>query len=131
MIVLKGNRRLIRTLQGMDDNQRITSPAARKTVMRAWRVARRRGYGFRDRTGLLRRSLRVEQARDRRGRFQTGWQLVASTRYAAFVEYRQRTRDLRPGPPYWLNRAFGQVRSRLPRELAQEVRRNVEGVARR
>ena len=128
---LKGNRRLARTLQAMEDNQRITSPAARRTVRRAWKIARRRGYGFRDRTGLLRRSLRIEQARDRKGRFETGWQLVASTRYAAFVEFRRRTRDRRPGPPYWLGRAFAQVRKRMPRDLADEVRRNVESAVRR
>ena len=130
-LILRGNRRLARKLQRMKDIQRIHGPAVERAIKPVWRVARRRGFGFRDRTGLLRRSLRIERARTRIGRFAVGWQLVASTKYARFVEFRQRTRDRRPGPPYWLNRALGIARRKARNELRRNVEHGIRAAARR
>ena len=102
--------------------QRIVSPALMEAADEAFKIARRNRFGFVNRTGRLRRSLRIEQARDARGRFATSIQLVASTPYAAFVEFKARSRDRRPGPPYWLARAFRLARNRIRRRIRAGIR---------
>ena len=130
-LILRGNRRLARKLQRMKDVRRISGPAVERAIKPVWRIARRRGFGFRDRTGLLRRSLRIERARTRIGRFAVGWQLVASTKYAHWVEYRRRTRDRRPGPPYWLHRAMQVARNKVRGAVRRNVEHGIHAAARR
>lgn len=111
--------------------QRIAEDVADEVLGEVEQLARRRGFGFIDRTGRLRRSLRIEQSRDVRGRFTFGKALVAKTPYAAYVERRKRTRDKRRGPPYWLGEAVRRVLARAnqkvkqagERSLAREVRK--------
>lgn len=130
-VIVKGNVALVRKMQRMQNVRRIASPAGKVAVNRAWKIARRNNFGFRNRTGLLRRTLRIEQARTPRGRFATAWQLVAGTSYAAFVEFKRRTRDRRPGPPYWINRAFRIARRRMQRDLARRLEKDIAREARR
>ena len=86
--------RKFRVLQGTR-LQRITSETVTAGAEEVLRVARRNNFGFINRTGRLRRSLRIEQARDVRGRFASGVHLVARTPYAFWVEFKRRTRDRR------------------------------------
>lgn len=123
--------RKLRQLGSRRGANRIASPIAEAAVVEAYKVAKRRNFGFTDRTGRLRRSLRVEQARTSEGRYASGWQLVAAAPYARFVEFRRRTRDRRKGPPYWIGRAFELARRRMTRAGAQAGRTAVVREARR
>ena len=114
-------RRTLRRLRGTG-LQRITSETLIAGAEEVVKTARRRNWGFTDRTGRLRRSLRIEQARDVRGRFRRGLQLTAKTPYAYWVEWKKRTRDRRPGPPYWLNRALFVARRRVRRKMREAAR---------
>ena len=86
--------------------KRIATAAARAGAQKAFELASRRGFGFDDRTGRLRSSLTIEQARDSRGRFTAGFELVSRVRYAPYVEFKRRTRDRRRrvNGGYWLRR---------------------------
>ena len=95
--------------------QRVADNMAREVAQEGLKLAKRRGFGFTDRTGRLRGSVRLEQARSLRGRFKRGYALVARTPYAAFVEYRRRTRDTRRGPPYFIGRIVQLLRRRARR----------------
>ena len=117
-------RRTLRRLRGTD-LQRITSETLISGAEEVVKTARRRNWGFTDRTGRLRRSLRVEQARNVRGRFTQGVQLVARTPYAYWVEWKRRTRDRRPGPPYWLNRAIIVAQRRVRRKVRRDLYRAI------
>lgn len=116
----------LRQLAGSDELvQRIVSPALHDAMQEAYGIALRSNFGFVNRTHRLRRSLRIEQARDVRGRYSVSVQLVASTPYAAYVEYKRRTRDKRAGPPYWLERAFHLAESRMRARLRASVSRSL------
>ena len=128
---LTGDRKLRAKLARMQNVQRIASPAVRDALSEAEKTAKRSGFGFVNRTGRLRGSLRIEQARDVRGRYATAWQLVAGTPYAAYVEWKRRTRDRRPGPPYWLHRAVMLARRRIERRLTRNMKRELGKEARR
>ena len=103
----------------------------RAALMEVEREAEKPGRGFKDRTGRLRRSLRIRQLRQARGRWTTGWELVSLVRYAVFVEHRRRTRDRRPGPPYWLEPAVRRALTRVRRTLRRDVRRGIAKSTRR
>ena len=105
--------------------QRITSETVTEGAEEVLRVARRNRFGFTNRTGRLRRSLRIEQARDERGRFKSGVQLIAKTPYAYWVEFKRRTKDRRPGPPYWLGRALRIARRRAERRMRDTAAREI------
>ena len=131
---LRGGRALRTKLRRMYSRRglnRITSEPLENAIDIAHKQASRRNWGFTDRTHALRASLEVEQVRDERGRYQTGVQLVASTPYARFVEWKRRSRDRRPGPPYWLNRAFALAQRRMMREIRRELTRNIGREARK
>ena len=95
---------------------------ARKAAEEVARVAKRPNYGFTDRTGNLRRSIRADfPARDARGRFTSDLaaSVVAGNRiafYAPFVEYRW------GGRYSYLRRALRVVEPRVGRIMEREVR---------
>ena len=122
---LTDTRRTLRRLRGTRI-QRIASQTVTEGIEEVYRTARRAGFGFVNRTGRLRRSLRIEQARDVRGRFATGKQLTARTPYAYWVEWKRRTRDRRPGPPYWLSRALQVARRKVARRMRRTARQGIE-----
>ena len=97
--------------------QRVARNVAKDVADEGLKLAKRPGLGFVDRTGRLRASVRLEQARDVRGRFRSGYALVARTAYAGYVEYRRRTRDRRRGPPYFIGEVMRRLR-RLARRRA-------------
>ena len=117
-------RKLERSLRYMErkGTQRIAENVAQDLAEEAFKIADDPTVGFVNRTGRLRASLRIEQARDVRGRFKSGKALVASTPYAAWVEFRARTIDKRRGPPYW----FGEVMRRLRRRAQRRARKEAE-----
>ena len=123
--------RKFKRLSTRDGVQRVVSPALFEAAEEAFRLAKRRNWGFTDRTGRLRRSIRLEQARDFRGRFTTSVQLVARTPYAFWVEWKQRTRDRRPGPPYAIVRAWRLKARRTARRAARLVGVNLRREFRR
>ena len=123
--------RKFKRLSTVDGVQRVVSPALFEAAEEALRLVKRRNYGFVDRSRKLRKSIRLEQARDFLGRYTTSVQLVAATAYAFWVEWKKRTIDKRPGPPYYLTRAWQLKARRMARragelvgvELARELRR--------
>ena len=88
-----GARRVARGLKITREGfaERCAGPATKAVAERAWRRAKSTA-SFVDRTGELRKSIRVEQGRElapRTGRFVTGWQIAAGGRrafYATFIE---------------------------------------------
>ena len=96
---------------------------------------RRKRYGFTDRSGALRRSLKVEK--DRRSSTKTGLKITANAKnkrgeaYAAAVEYKRRTKNRRPGPPYWLGRAIATTRKAIEKRLAKATEKALARTARR
>ena len=106
--------------------QRIQSESMTDAIGLAYRYARRNNVGFVNRKGWLRASLRIEQSRDRLGRFATAVQLVAGTYYARWVEHKPRTIDQRPGPPYWFGFVGRRVRDRVIRRTGRLIARNVQ-----
>ncbi len=130
-VQVKGHRKLRKKYRGMANVARLASPAVKDSLGEALKTAKRRNFGFKDRTRRLRQSLRVEQARDVRGRFATAYQLVANRRYAGYVELKPRTKDRRPGPPYWLARAVALARGRIERRLQRDMRKRVRQEARK
>ena len=117
-----------RRLRLVVQHDAVVSHPTKRALEVVKREAEVHDFGFTDRTRRLRRSLLLKQRRDQRGRFVHGWQLLTHVPYAVFVEYRQRTRDKRPGPPYWLARAAERARKRMVRRLAYEVRKGI-GIA--
>ena len=130
-VTLDGRRRLIANLRRTAASRVVVSAPVKAALTEVKREAERRGFGFTDRTGRLRRSLRMEQNRDARGRYQTGWTMVTRVPYAVFVELKRRTRDRRPGPPYWLAPATRRALARVRRTLRREISRGIAKVARR
>ena len=102
--------------------QRIARDVNNAVIDEVEKTARRSNFGFVDRTGRLRASLRREQSRDARGRFVSGVALVARAPYARYVEFKRRTRDRRPGPPYWLGEAVRRAMSRVERRATSKAR---------
>lgn len=102
-----GDKRLVRKLRRLGDAGRTAEPAVEEAAETVKTVAQRRGFGFRDRTGRLRRSVRVTTTETR-----TGAEAVVGTNvpYAAPVEARQRRRGK---PPYWLGPAITKARRKL------------------
>lgn len=134
MVTVRGADELSDKLNKMYSRRglnRIAAGPVRDSLRLAYFQANTRNWGFTDRTGDLRASLRMEQARDVAGRFATAWALVAATPYARFVEWKARTIDGRPGPPYWLNRAIELKRALIERRLAEGVETTLAKEARR
>lgn len=102
-VKVTGAKELRRTLSGANVHGVVVA-ASRAGAIKAKGLAERPGFGFTDRTGRLRRSVRIEQARDQRGRFTAAFRLTSNVYYAPFVEHKRRTRDRRRGPPYWYGR---------------------------
>ena len=75
--------------------------ANRGRRLRSLRRRRKRGLGSRDRTHTLRSSLQRRMTGDANKAKLT---VTAPVRYAGWVEWKPRTKDLRAGPPYWLER---------------------------
>ena len=122
-VVTKGFRALDRGLDRLMD--RVTVRATTSVAEEIYKKAKRRRYGFTDRTGRLRKSLRIQKGRRNTAKVIAGG---GGIRYASFVENKPRTRDRRPGPPYWLGRAREFVtnrlfRGKLNRDIQQEIRR--------
>ena len=101
--------------------RRIVQPGLREGAGLVVQKAQQPGFGFTDETGRLRRSLRIEQARDARGRFASGIAIVTRVRYANIVEWARRPRGRRAGPPYWLHRALELQRPKVFRAIARSV----------
>ena len=119
MAGVTGTRALKRRLARLRDPAKLVGPTARKALRSTQKRATRRGFGFADRTGKLRRSTRIVQ--ERLGRYRTAWKLVSDADYAINVETAKRTRDGRPGPPFWMGRAWRATARRLPRTIAAGV----------
>ena len=119
----------MRTRNGL---QRITTAPLLDGAEDVLRFVKRRNYGFKNRTGRLRRSMRIEQARDRRGRYATGYQIVMRAPYAAFVEFVKRTLDKREGPPYVLgSKKVRALLRRVGRKVVRDMRTNLRKEFRR
>lgn len=131
---LTGDRELVRKFDRMGSRSRLSRMAARplaEAARVALRVARRRGFGFTDRSGRLRQSIGLVRTQVAEGRHVTTARLVATAPYARYVEWRPRTRDARPGPPFLLHRAMRIARQRVVRTLHRELRESIEREARR
>ena len=106
--------------------RRLVSDGLREGAELVKRQAERPGFGFDDETGRLRGSLRIHQARDRRGRFASGLAISTRVPYAMRVEWDRRTGGRRrAGPPYWLHRAAEIVRPKVVRAITKNVARRL------
>ena len=132
-IRVRGNHELARKFRRMafQSSKRITTPSLERGAEDFIKLILRPNWGFTDRTKKLRLSVDHEPLRE--GGKQVGLRVVAGRdavndrgqRYAGFVERRQRTRDSRPGPPYWFGRAWRIVQKRVARKVNREVTRRV------
>lgn len=103
--------------------------ASRAGAIKAKGLAERLDYGFTDRTGKLRASVRILQVRDAGGRFGSGFTLESDVFYAPFVEFKPRTIDKRLGPPYWFGRlAEGRYARQIEDAALQAAGRAVDSI---
>ena len=125
-IVERGGQQLIRTLRTIRENytSRVLGPVTREQALRI-RDRARRTRSFRNRTGNLRRSIRVEQNRaiaPRTGRFVVGWNVAAGGRRAFYAEFIETgTRYIRPRR--FLLRAVQREGVAAKRVMASAIRR--------
>ena len=86
--------------------------------------ARTGNYGFTDRTNRLRNSLRTTFQRI--GKNKHVYRVFTKVPYAQSVEWALRFRDTRPGPPYWLNRAWNTMQKTVQKRFAKNMKKTLK-----
>ena len=121
-------RRTFRTLAAQTE-RRITTPTLERGAEDFVRRLLRPDWGFTDRTKRLRLSVDHEVVRE--GGNVTSLTVTAGARnrrgqpYGLFVERKPRTRDTRPGPPYWFGRAWRNAQKKVARDVQREAERRL------
>ena len=114
--------------------RKVTRPSLERGAEYFVKRILRPGFGFKDRTWKLRKSVKWEHVTQRTlrpARKATVLQITAEAsnkrgqQYAGFVERKRRTKDTRTGPPYWFGRAWRNAQKQVYRLVAKEVTKRV------
>ena len=127
-VTLRGDKALKRKFRRMGSRSGVARIARRpllNTMRKAEEIAARPGFGFTDRTGRLRSSLRLVY---RRSGDQMRALLTANRYPGVFVEFKRRTLDSRPfeAGGYWLRRAVALAYRRERRDLQKDIRKSIQ-----
>ena len=131
---LRGGHTLGREFRTLATEDRITRPTLERGAEDFVRRILRPNWGFTDRTKRLR--LSVNHFTQREGGNVTSLIITAGARnergqeYGGFVERKRRTRDGRPGPPYWFGRAWRNAQKQVARDVQREAERRVAMIGR-